>query len=109
MVRSRSPRTSRPRREPSGVCESHQELRDIAVETRNDVKHILESLGKGDTRMNLIEERVDSLESIEDTRKGFEASVKSIATTRATVVSLIISAVGVIVAIVAIVWPHKGP
>ncbi|PKG32188.1 MAG: hypothetical protein CW742_09460 [Methanoregula sp.] len=78
------------------------------IETRNDVKHIRSALDKGDETMKDHGKRIDSLESERDQRKGFERSIKAIATTRATVVSTGISLAGIIIAAVAYFWPQKG-
>lgn len=78
------------------------------IETRNDVKHIREALDKGDETMKDHGKRIDLLESENDKRKGFEKSIKMIATTRATIVSLLISMGGLIIAAIALFWPSKG-
>ena len=107
MVRTRTPRR-RTTTESSVLCEGHQELRDIVIETRNDVKHIRGALDKGDETMKEHGKRIDALESERDQRKGFERSIKAIATTRATVVSVVISLAGLIIAAIAYLWPQKG-
>lgn len=107
MARSRI-RSRRPI-DNSVMCEGHQELRDIVIETRSDVKHIREALDKGTETMNDHDKRIDVLESKEDQRKGFEKSVKAIATARAALVSIAISAAGLAIAGIALFWPSKGP
>jgi hypothetical protein len=60
--------------------DDYQELRDIVIETRTDVKHILKSLEKGDTEFQEIKGRIDVLESCEDERRGTLKSAGMIAT-----------------------------
>lgn len=91
------------------VCAGHQELRDIVIETRNDVRHIREALDDGSDKMKDHERRIDALESAEDQRKGFDKHVRAIATARATIVSILISAAGLVIAFIALFWPHRGP
>jgi len=108
MQRHRDRLRRRGNTDPTVMCDGHQELRDIVIETRADVKHILESLKTGSDKMEKHDTRITALENKESERKGFEKSVKSIATARATIVSLVISGIGVVIAIVAIIWPNKG-
>jgi hypothetical protein len=88
------------------ICKGHEELRDIVIETRNDVKHIVESLKKGDDTMERHEIRSRALESADDQRKGYEEAITKIAMTRATIVSIIIGIATLIVtfAYVVLVW-----
>lgn len=93
------------------VCAGHQELRDIVVETQTDVKHILKSLDKGSKTMEELDTRVDVLETAESTRQKAEETQqktknerRSIFDSRTTVISLIIAAASVGVAIMAIFW-----
>jgi hypothetical protein len=92
----------------SVICDGHQELRDIVIETRTDVKHILEALKKGSETMEKQETRIDALESAEDQRKGYEAAITKIATTRATVVSVIIGVATLILTLAYVVLVWKG-
>lgn len=90
------------------VCAGHQELRDIVITTNTNVEHILKALEKGSDKMERLDTRVDTLEKIEENRKGAVKKVKSIADSRVTVASLLIAAASVGVAIVAVLWPSKG-
>ncbi len=90
------------------VCAGHQELRDIVIRTDENVQHIIESLAKGSETMAEHDERIGALETAEATRKEVAKSKKesrtSIFNNRATVISLMIGAAGVAVAVVAIFW-----
>lgn len=46
------------------VCDGHQELRDIVIETRADVKHILDTLGTIQKCINEHEGRIRTIEIV---------------------------------------------
>jgi len=81
-------------------CSGHQELRDIVIETRTDVKHILFELGKGEIRMKNHETRINTLESIKDQQTGADRQVAK----TAGIVAGVISLIGVIVSIIVSIW-----
>jgi len=81
-------------------CTGHQELRDIVIETRTDVKHILSELEKGEIRMKNHETRINALESIKDQQTGADRQVAK----TAGIVAGVISLIGVIVSIVVSFW-----
>ena len=89
------------------TCAGHEELRDIVIETRTDVKYIREALTKGDQRMTDQDKRINALEAEQDKRKGFEDAVKQIATVRATIVSIVISGLIVLIGFIAYLWPRR--
>jgi hypothetical protein len=91
------------------VCAGHQELRDIVIETRTDVKYILKSLKKGTETMDDLDTRVDTLETAEASRAENKNQVKTAKDNRVTIVSLVIGAAGVLVATWAVFWQNKGP
>ena len=81
-------------------CSGHQELRDIVIETRNDVKHILSELEKGEIRMKNHETRINALESKNDQQTGADRQIAK----TAGIVAGVISLVGVIVSIIVSFW-----
>ena len=81
-------------------CSGHQELRDIVIETRTDVKHILQELEKGEIRMKNHETRINTLESIKDQQTGADRQVAK----TAGIVAGVISLIGVIVSIIVSIW-----
>jgi len=76
------------------TCTGHQELRDIVIETRNDVKHILKALEKGDQRMDTMDTDITSLKGKEEARSAESRTTARDAGIVATVVSITIGAFG---------------
>lgn len=79
----------------SVTCTGHQELRDIVIETRADVKHLLEGMRESQRSMTNHEDRINRLEAFEDRRVGeAKATVRN-----AGLIAGIIATVGTLVSI----------
>jgi len=76
------------------TCTGHQELRDIVIETRNDVKHILKALEKGDQRMDTMDTEITTLKGKEEARSAESRTTARDAGIVATVISIAIGVVG---------------
>lgn len=77
------------------LCTGHQELRDIVIETRADVKHLLEGMKENQRCMGNHEDRINRLEAFEDRRVGeAKATVRN-----AGLIAGIIATVGTLVSI----------
>jgi len=81
-------------------CPGHQELRDIVIETRTDVKHILQELEKGEIRTKNHETRINALESTKDQQTGADRQVAK----TAGIVAGAISLIGVAASIIVSLW-----
>lgn len=86
------------------ICEGHQELRDIVIETRADVKYIRESMQELASCQKDLDGRVKILESCEDQRVGENRTV----TRHAGIVAGIIAILGTLVSIGYTVWHGSG-
>lgn len=86
------------------LCEGHQELRDIVIETRTDVKYIREAIEalQGDGRKR--ESRISALEAREQLREGETRA----ATRHAAIIAGIISIFGTVTAITYTIWRGTG-
>ena len=79
------------------TCYGHQELRDMVIELKADVKHIDEKITNLVDIAKANSSRIDSLEQYRSEEVGRAKGVASTATVVSVVVSVVISVVAVIV------------
>jgi len=85
---------------PTVACIGHQELRDMVIELRTDVKHIDGKIS------NLVEiaktnsNRINTLETINDQAVGEARGVRNSAAFTSVVISVVVSVVAIAVSVV---------
>lgn len=81
-------------------CAGHEELRDITIETRAEVRMLSGQINQFMTAMARQEERIEVLEAERHQRIGAEKN----ATRTAAIVAGVISAGGVVVGLILTLW-----
>lgn len=82
-------------------CAGHEELRDIVIETRSEVRMLSGQITQFMDRLDKHNTRIDSLESYRDTQIGAERSTNR----TAAIIAGGISTFGVLVGILIAFWP----
>lgn len=79
------------------ACLGHQELRDMVIELRSDVKHIDERISELVEVAKTNNERIGSLERYRSAEQGRVRGSASVSAAVSVVISLVVSVVAIIV------------
>ena len=82
---------------PPVACLGHQELRDMVIELRSDIKHIDERIGDLVEVAKTNNNRICSLETYQNQDIGRAKAVSSTTTAISVVISLVVSVVAIAV------------
>jgi len=82
------------------ACEGHQELRDMVIELRADVKHIDQKISELADMAKTNHSRTIKLEAYNNQAIGVTQGIRNSAATVSVVVSVVISVVAIVVSAV---------
>ena len=85
---------------PAVACLGHQELRDMVIELRSDVKHIDERISELVEVAKSNNNRIVMLETFHNQEIGKAKGVAASATVASVVVSIVVSVVAILVSMV---------
>lgn len=80
---------------PTVACEGHQELRDMVIELRADVKHIDEKISDLVEVAKTNSNRINTLEQVNDQAVGEVRGVRNSAAFTSVVISVVVSVVAI--------------